>query len=38
MDLGCSLAYQFSIAPSSDMMNDLAMVVLLPPDEIIVAS
>jgi hypothetical protein len=37
MVLGCSLAYQFVVAPSSDMMNDLARVVLSPPDEAIAA-
>jgi hypothetical protein len=37
MDLGCSLAYQFDVTPSSDMMNNLARVVSLPPDEAIEA-
>jgi hypothetical protein len=37
IDLGCNLAYQFAIVPSSDIMNDLVRVVSLPPDEAIVA-
>jgi hypothetical protein len=38
MDHGCNLAYQFVVAPSSDMMNDFVKVVSLPPDEAIAAS
>jgi hypothetical protein len=38
MDLGGSLAYQFAAAFSSDMMNDLASVVLSPPNEAIAVS
>jgi hypothetical protein len=38
IDLGCSLTYQFAIALSCDMMNDLAKVVLFPHDEAIVVS
>jgi hypothetical protein len=37
-DLSCNLAYQFVATPSSDMMNDLARVVSLPPDEAIATS
>jgi hypothetical protein len=38
MDLGGSLTYQLAAAFLRDMMNDLARVVLSPPDEAIVAS
>jgi hypothetical protein len=38
IDLGYNLAYQYATAPSSDMMNNLARVVPLPPDEAIAAS
>jgi hypothetical protein len=37
-DFGCNLAYQFAVAPSSDIMKNFARVVSLPPDEAIVAS
>jgi hypothetical protein len=38
MDLGGSLAYQFVVVFSSDMINDLARVASSPPNEAIVAS
>jgi hypothetical protein len=38
IDLGDSLAYQLVAALSSDMMNDLARLVLSPPNEAIAAS
>jgi hypothetical protein len=38
IDLGGSHAYQLATALSSDMINDLAMVVSSPPNEAIAAS
>jgi hypothetical protein len=38
IDLGCSLAYQFATALSSDMMNDFVRVVSSLPDKAITAS
>jgi hypothetical protein len=38
MDLSGSLAYQLAAMFSSDMINDLARVVLSPPNEAIAAS
>jgi hypothetical protein len=37
IDVGCNIAYQFVVAPSSDMMNDLVKVISLPPDKTIAA-
>jgi hypothetical protein len=38
MDHNCYLAYQLTVAPSSEMMNGFARVVSLPPNEAIAAS
>jgi hypothetical protein len=38
IDLGYSLAYQFSVVHSSDMMNAIVKVVSFTPDEAIAAS
>jgi hypothetical protein len=38
MDLGCSFAYQLATTFSSNIMNDLAMVVSSPPAEAIATS
>jgi hypothetical protein len=38
IDVGSNIAYQFAATPSIDMINDLARVVSLPPDEAITTS
>jgi hypothetical protein len=38
MDSGWSLAYQLVVAPSNEMISDLASVISSPPNEAIVAS
>jgi hypothetical protein len=38
MNLGYNLAYQFTAMPSSDMMNDLARIISLSPNEAIAGS
>jgi hypothetical protein len=38
MHLGGRFAYQFSVAPSREVMSDLARVASSPPNETMVAS